>query len=67
MRRYRPAPASTAATFALLVVVYWRFIQQSFPQGIDLATIALSLLFFGRVQLLVMSIMGEYVGRIYER
>jgi polyisoprenyl-phosphate glycosyltransferase len=57
---------TAGAAFALLVVAYWRFIQQSFPPGIGQATIALSLLFLGGVQLLVMGIMGEYVGRIYE-
>jgi polyisoprenyl-phosphate glycosyltransferase len=57
---------TAGAAFALLVVAYWRFIEQSFPQGVGLATIALSLLFLGGVQLLVMGIMGEYIGRIYE-
>jgi polyisoprenyl-phosphate glycosyltransferase len=57
---------TAGAAGALLIVAYWRFIEQSFPPGIGQATIALSLLFLGGVQLLVVGIMGEYVGRIYE-
>ncbi|MFL5575161.1 MAG: glycosyltransferase family 2 protein [Gemmatimonadaceae bacterium] len=51
---------------ALLVVVYWRFIVRSFPSGVGLATIALSLLFLGGVQLLVTGVIGEYLGRVYD-
>ncbi|MGH7475352.1 MAG: glycosyltransferase family 2 protein [Longimicrobiales bacterium] len=54
------------AALALLVVVYWRFVQRSFPPGIGLATIALSMLFLGGVQLLVVGIIGEYLGRVYD-
>jgi dolichol-phosphate mannosyltransferase len=51
---------------ALLVVMYWRFVQRSFPSGVGLATIAISLLFLGGVQLLVLGIIGEYLGRVYD-
>jgi len=51
---------------ALLVVIYWRFIQHSFPSGVGLATIALALFFLSGVQLLLFGIVGEYVGRVYD-
>ena len=51
---------------SFLVVLYWRFVVRSFPAGVGLATIALSLLFLGGVQLLVLGIMGEYLGRVYD-
>jgi dolichol-phosphate mannosyltransferase len=54
------------SALALLVVIYWRFIERSFPEGVGLATIALALLFLGGVQLLVSGIMGEYIGRVYD-
>jgi glycosyltransferase involved in cell wall biosynthesis len=59
--------AVTAMSFlALLVVLYWRFVQRSFPSGVGLATIALSLLFVGGTQLLMLGIIGEYLGRVYD-
>jgi len=54
------------AAAGLLVVVYWRFIERSFPAGVGQATIALALLFLGGVQLLVVGIIGEYLGRVYD-
>lgn len=54
------------SAFAVLIVIYWRFVQRSFPSGVGLATIALSLLFLGGVQLLVIGISGEYIGRVYD-
>jgi dolichol-phosphate mannosyltransferase len=54
------------SAISLLVVVYWRFIQHSFPSGVGLATIALALFFLSGVQLLLFGIIGEYVGRVYD-
>jgi dolichol-phosphate mannosyltransferase len=57
-----------AAVFALIMIVlviYWRIVQQPAPlMGFTLITAAI--FFFGAVQLLCLGILGEYLGRVYE-
>ena len=47
------------------MVLGWR-LTGNLPSGSGLATIALSVLFLGGVQLLSIGIMGEYIGRIFD-
>jgi len=47
-----------------MLVIYWRFFTNAPLTGY--ATIIISFLVMGSVQLLVLGIMGEYIGRIYE-
>jgi dolichol-phosphate mannosyltransferase len=56
---------SGLSILGMIVVLAWR-ITGKLPSGAGLATIALSILFLGGVQLLTAGILGEYVGRIFE-
>jgi polyisoprenyl-phosphate glycosyltransferase len=56
---------SALSVVGMLVVLVWK-ITGRLPAGAGVATIALSILFLGGVQLLTAGILGEYVGRIFE-
>ena len=56
---------SILAFVGVVVVLLWRMFGL-LPAGAGLATIALSVLFLGGVQLLTVGILGEYIGRIFD-
>jgi polyisoprenyl-phosphate glycosyltransferase len=56
---------SACALAGIVVVLLWKALGL-LPGGAGLATIALSVLLLGGVQLLTIGILGEYVGRIFD-
>jgi polyisoprenyl-phosphate glycosyltransferase len=56
---------SALAFLGTLLVLWWK-ISGQMPRGAGVATIALSVLFLGGVQLLSIGILGEYIGRIFD-
>jgi dolichol-phosphate mannosyltransferase len=56
---------SGLAFVGFLVVLTWK-LMGILPRGAGVATIALSVLFIGGVQLLTLGILGEYIGRIFD-
>lgn len=56
---------SACALAGMVIVLAWKMLGL-LPAGAGLATIALSVLLLGGVQLLTIGILGEYVGRIFD-
>lgn len=56
---------SVLAFAGAVLVLTWHF-RGMLPSGAGTATIALSVLFLGGLQLLTIGILGEYVGRIFQ-
>lgn len=56
---------SLGSLVGVLVVLAWHLLGL-IPTGAGLATIALSVLFLGGVQLLTIGILGEYISRIFD-
>ena len=55
---------SGAAFLGVLIVLFWHF-AGLLPSGAGIATVALSVLCLGGLQLLAIGILGEYIGRIF--
>ncbi len=58
----------TISTFAFagtIVVMAWKILGL-LPTGASVATITLSVLFLGGVQLVTVGVLGEYIGRIFD-
>jgi glycosyltransferase involved in cell wall biosynthesis len=53
------------AFLGVLIVLAWK-LMGLLPDGGGVATIALSVLFLGGIQLLTVGILGEYIGRIFQ-
>ena len=54
------------AGLMMLLVIYWRFLDNSTHRLEGFAIIAMAVFFLGAVQLVCIGILGEYIGRIYE-
>ena len=52
------------ASIAIVILIILRMLDPTVPRG--LATIMAMVLFFGALQLLGISILGEYMGKIFE-
>ena len=56
---------SGLAFVGVIVVLFWHF-AGLLPRGAGVATVALSVLGLGGLQLLAIGILGEYIGRIFQ-